>query len=166
MKKLVLLLFYVLFLGSVDTVLLAESSPENFQNETIQQDTTITDSSQDETILHKENQKAHTTAPAWTVIPHVVLLLMIATGPLFYDHFWHKNYPKIAVILAIIVVGYYLFVLHNFHGPVHALFEYFQFIALLASLYVASGGIKIDVDKKSTPLTNSLLLLAGAVISN
>lgn len=166
MKKLVLLLFYVLFLGSVDTVLLAESSPENFQNETIQQDTTITDSSQDETILHKENQEAHTTAPAWTVIPFVVLLLMIATGPLFYEHFWHKNYPKIAVILAIIVVGYYLFVLHNFHGPVHALFEYFQFIALLASLYVASGGIKIDVDKKSTPLTNSLLLLAGAVISN
>src|SRR5690606_11678405 len=92
--------------------------------------------------------------------------LMIATGPLFYEHFWHKNYPKIAVILAVMVVGYYLFVLHNLHGPVHALFEYIQFIALLASLYVASGGIKIDVDKKSTPLTNSLLLLAGAVFSN
>src|SRR5690606_39307281 len=94
------------------------------------------------------------------------LFFMIATGPLFSDHFWHKIYPKFSVILAIIVVGYYLFVLHNFHGPVHALFEYFQFIALLASLYVASGGIKIDVDKKSTPLSNSLLLLAGALISN
>ena len=52
------------------------------------------------------------------------------------------------------------------HGPVHALAEYVQFIALLASLYIASGGIMIDIDKKATPMANVLLLLAGAVVSN
>ena len=91
---------------------------------------------------------------------------MIATGPLFYEHFWHKNYPIVAVALAALVVSYYLFVIHNQHGPVHALAEYMQFIALLSSLFIASGGILIKVDKKATPLVNSTILVLGAVISN
>lgn len=111
-------------------------------------------------------EEEHHAPPGWTVIPFVALLLMIATGPLFYEHFWHKNYPKIAVILAFVVVSYYLFILENTHGPVHALAEYVQFIALLASLFIASGGIMIDIDKRATPFANVLLLLAGAVVSN
>ena len=102
----------------------------------------------------------------WSIIPFVLLLLMIATGPLFYEHFWHKNYPLIAVILAAIVVSYYLFGLHNQHGPVHALAEYVQFIALLSGLYIASGGIMIQVDKEAKPMTNVVILLIGAVIAN
>lgn len=117
-------------------------------------------------VVYPEEEDAHHAPPAWTVIPFVLLLLMIATGPLFYEHFWHKNYPKVALALAAMVVLYYLFVLHNTHGPVHALAEYVQFIALLASLYIASGGIMIDVDKKATPVANVILLLVGAVISN
>lgn len=104
--------------------------------------------------------------PGWTVIPFVLLLGMIATGPLFYEHFWHKNYPLIAVVLACIVVLYYLFVLNDTHAPVHALAEYVQFIALLSSLYIASGGIMINVDKQATPMANITLLLIGAVVSN
>lgn len=113
-----------------------------------------------------EEADAHHSPPGWTVLPFVLLLLMIATGPLFYEHFWHKNYPIISVVLAALVVLYYLFVLHNHHGPVHALAEYVQFIALLASLYIASGGIMIDIDKKATPLANVFILITGAVISN
>ncbi len=108
----------------------------------------------------------HGHAPVWLVFPFVILLLMIATGPLFYELFWHHNYPKIAVLLAAIVVVYYIFALHNIHQPIHALAEYVQFIALLASLYIASGGILIHVDKKSTPFANVSLLLIGALISN
>jgi Na+/H+ antiporter NhaD/arsenite permease-like protein len=108
----------------------------------------------------------HHAPPAWSVVPFVLLLLMIATGPLFYEHFWHHNYPKIAVALAVLVVAYYLFVLHNTHGPVHAAFEYVQFISLLTGLFIASGGIMINVDKKGTPGVNSVLLLVGAVIAN
>ncbi len=71
-----------------------------------------------------------------------------------------------AVGLAAFVVLYYVFVLHNYHSPVHSFFEYFQFISLLTSLFVASGGIMIQVDKKSTPWANALLLVIGAIIAN
>ncbi|SNS92160.1 transporter, UIT6 family [Ekhidna lutea] len=102
----------------------------------------------------------------WSVAPFVILLLMIATGPLFYPHFWHKSYPVISVILAIIVCTYYLFYLHNVHAPIHSGAEYVQFIALLAGLFVASGGILINVDKDAHPLTNVIILAIGAVIAN
>jgi Na+/H+ antiporter NhaD/arsenite permease-like protein len=140
-------------------------SPANGSSQDIQlaQDSTEVSEA---TPLEEAIEEEHHAPPGWTVIPFVLLLLMIATGPLFYEHFWHKNYPKIAVALAFLVVSYYLFVLHNTHGPVHALAEYVQFIALLASLYIASGGIMIDIDKKATPLANVLLLLVGAVVAN
>ncbi|KYG78569.1 citrate transporter [Roseivirga ehrenbergii] len=112
------------------------------------------------------SEEEHVSPAGWSVIPFALLLIMIATGPLFYEHFWHKNYPIIAVSLAAIVVLYYLFGVGDVNHPVHALAEYVQFIALLSSLYIASGGIMIDVDKKATPITNVGLLLIGAVISN
>jgi len=115
---------------------------------------------------HAETTDEHHTPASWSVFPFALLLIMIATGPLFYEHFWHKNYPYVAMSLAAIVVSYYLFVLHNHHGPIHALFEYVQFIALLTGLFVASGGIMIIVDKESKPLTNVLILAIGAVIAN
>lgn len=120
----------------------------------------------DETVSGDHAEEAHHGPAGWSVIPFAVLLLMIATGPLFYEHFWHKNYPKVAVALAVLVVSYYLFGLGNHHSPVHALFEYVQFIALLTGLFVASGGIMIIVDKKAAPLTNVALLAFGAIIAN
>ena len=113
-----------------------------------------------------EHTSPHATPAFWSMIPFVILLLMIATGPLFYEHFWHSNYPKITVVLALLVVIYYLFALHNTHSPIHALFEYVQFIALLSSLYIASGGIMIYVFKEGKPFTNITILLIGAVIAN
>ncbi len=100
------------------------------------------------------------------VIPFILLLLMIATGPLFYKHFWENHYPKISILLGLVVVVYYIFFLNNYESLLHTLTEYISFIALLSSLFVASGGILIKVDKKSTPLMNVLFLLFGAFISN
>lgn len=100
------------------------------------------------------------------VLPFIILLGMIATGPLFYHHFWEKHYPKVAFILGGITVVYYLSVLQDTHTVVHTLDEYISFIALLGSLFVASGGILIKIDRKSTPMLNSVLLLFGAVIAN
>lgn len=100
------------------------------------------------------------------VAPFAILLLMIATGPLFYHHFWERNYPKIALALGSITVFYYLVFLNDTHSLLHTLAEYISFIALLSSLFVASGGILIKVDRKSTPMLNVLILLFGAVISN
>jgi len=117
------------------------------------------DSDHDE---HHESIEPH----QLSVIPFVLLLLLIATGPLFFEHFWHKNYPIIAIVFGIVVVVYYLVFLHNFHTPIHALIEYIQFIALLSSLYIASGGILIKVDKEGKPMVNVVILIIGAIIAN
>ncbi|MCH8332238.1 MAG: sodium:proton antiporter, partial [Bacteroidetes bacterium] len=109
----------------------------------------------------------HGEEPAgWSVIPFIIIILMIATGPLFYEHFWSRNYPLISIVLGVLVMAYYLFVLHDHHHPVHSMAEYISFIALLTSLFVASGGILIKVDKEGTPLVNMMLLLFGACIAN
>ncbi|MEM8938632.1 MAG: sodium:proton antiporter [Bacteroidota bacterium] len=110
-------------------------------------------------------QESHSPAPL-SVIPFVMLLMMIATGPLFYPHFWHKSYPVISIVLAFTVCTYYLFWLNNEHSPIHSAAEYIQFIALLTGLFVASGGILIIVDKEARPLTNVAILAIGALIAN
>jgi len=115
-------------------------------------------------IVQAEN--AHSLPDPIMVLPFVVLLIMIATGPIFYHHFWEKNYPKIAVLLGTITVVYYLLYLHDTHSLLHTAAEYFSFIALLASLFFASGGIMIKVDRKATPMFNVAILLFGAVIAN
>src|SRR5690606_20888798 len=148
-KKIIVL--YTMILGfaffAIPPALMAQ---ENDQSEQVTIESGVEQDPDEvpQSILEPEHIDEHGHAPVWLVIPFVALLLMIATGPLFYEGFWHHNYPKIAIALAVVVVGYYLFVLHNVHQPVHALAEYVQFIALLASLFVASGGILIDIDKK------------------
>lgn len=161
------ILFGILFFGMIEASdCYAVSSDQN--SELLAQAEDHSEQGHHSVSFHtaEANEGDHHVAPLWLVIPFVTLLLMIATGPLFYEHFWHHNYPKIAVGFAVLVVLYYLFVLDNVHAPVHALAEYVQFIALLASLYVASGGILIEIDKKATPLANVSLLLIGAVASN
>ncbi len=102
----------------------------------------------------------------YIVLPFVILLAMIATGPVFYHHFWEHHYPKISLILGGITVAYYSFILKDFYSLTHTLAEYLSFIALLGSLYMASGSILINIQKKATPAFNVLLLLFGAVIAN
>lgn len=108
----------------------------------------------------------HQLPEAFMVIPFIVLLLMIATGPLFYRHFWEHHYPKVAIALGLVTVFYYLIFLKDSHSLMHTMTEYLSFIALLSSLFVASGGILIRVDKKSTPLLNVLFLAIGGIIAN
>ena len=134
--------------------------------------TAVVESNYDDTsknlssVESKDTTEVHHSPAGWAVIPFVLLLAMIATGPLFFERFWHHNYPKVAIVLAGVVVLYYLFALHNVHGPVHSFFEYVQFISLLTGLFIASGSIMISVDKKATPITNAAMLLTGAIIAN
>jgi Na+/H+ antiporter NhaD/arsenite permease-like protein len=117
-------------------------------------------------VTVSDQTEEHPLPAAYMVIPFILLLGMIATGPLFYHRFWEKHYPKIAIILGLITTGYYLYVLHDTHTVLHTLDEYISFIALLGSLFVASGGILIKIDRKSTPMLNAVILLFGAVIAN
>lgn len=100
------------------------------------------------------------------ILPFAVLLLSIAVLPITFPDVWEKRYPAISIALAAIIVIYYLIFEGSTAKILHSLDEYFSFIALLFSLYVVSGGIFIKLRGKSTPLRNSLLLLAGAFISN
>lgn len=161
------LLFGILFFGLIEPTDSFAFSAANSVEYLAQADADHSQMDGAAVEVHAEEGEHNShSAPTWLVIPFITLLLMIATGPLFYEHFWHHNYPKIAVGFALLVVLYYLFVLGNVHSPVHALAEYVQFIALLASLYVASGGILIEIDKKATPMANVSLLLIGAIVSN
>jgi len=155
MKK-IIFLFALLFLLLTHTEFgLANSSLASVSDTTSQ------------TLSTAASSHAEKTLPsAFMVIPFVVLLLMIATGPLFYKHFWEHHYPKVAIFLGMITVTYYLVVLKDSHSLIHTLEEYLSFIALLTSLFVASGGILIKIDRKSTPFANVILLLFGALISN
>ncbi|MGK9477602.1 sodium:proton antiporter [Melioribacter sp. OK-6-Me] len=117
-------------------------------------------------IFASDAEVSHALPNPWMVIPFIVLLIMIATGPLFYHHFWEKNYPKIAIGLGSITTFYYLVLLNDTHSLLHTAAEYISFIALLSSLFVASGGIHIKIDRKSTPILNIILLLFGSVIAN
>lgn len=100
------------------------------------------------------------------VFPFLLLLLLIATGPIFYKHFWERNYHKISILLGLVTVSYYLGFLNDFKSVEHSVIEYISFIALLTSLFIASGSILIKVNFKAAPVSNVLFLLFGAVISN
>ncbi len=117
---------------------------------------------------HGEDSEHHhgVLPPLWLVLPFVALLLMIATGPLFYMHHWHHHYPKYALGFAAFVTLFYLVVLKDGTSMLHALQEYLSFIALVASLFVAASGIFLKVNARGTPLVNVGLLSIGAVIAN
>jgi Na+/H+ antiporter NhaD/arsenite permease-like protein len=104
--------------------------------------------------------------PVWLVAPFVALLAMIATGPLFYPHHWHRHYPKYAVGLGLLVAAYYLLGPLDDAAVLHAVEEYAAFIALLLALYVASGTVLVKTDFAGTPRANTAMLFAGAVLSN
>lgn len=104
--------------------------------------------------------------PMFMIVPFLLLIGMIASGPIFFGHFWEHNYKTVAVTLGLTVLAYYLFVLGDFHMPVHTFFEYVTFAILLSSLYIAAGGIYININANATPAMNVALVAIGAVLAN
>lgn len=115
-------------------------------------------------------------------MPFVGLLLAIAILPLLpkVSHWWEKNSSKLLVslILAAMITGYYAIRGYGFaHTEAgigaaktmlhHALLDdYIPFIVLLFSLYAISGGIRFSGDVPAHPVTNSIILLAGALLAS
>ena len=117
------------------------------------------------------------TLPFWSVIPFAGLLLSIALLPMVAGHWWHHNKNQLLVALGwaspVLIYLVYLGATdagglgHDaVHALKHAIAEYVSFIALLGSLYVISGGILLRGDLEGKPFTNTLFLLAGAVLAN
>jgi Na+/H+ antiporter NhaD/arsenite permease-like protein len=105
---------------------------------------------------------------AWAIAPFAILLAMIALGPLLFERWWLKHYPKVAFGLAAVVLVYYIFVLPGEARKTvsHTAIEYVSFIALIGSLFVVSGGIHINVKGEATPRANVVFLFIGAVVAN
>lgn len=158
-KGIFLIVLALIFISGNEVYAL-DSTLQNTESIEAKSDTATTG-----TVIQDESHTSVMPHPL-SIIPFVLLLLMIATGPIFYHRFWEHNYPKIAIIFGLIIVVYYAFFLREYSQLFHTVEEYISFIALLSSLYVASGGILIKVDKKATPLVNTVFLFIGAVISN
>lgn len=100
------------------------------------------------------------------MLPFAILLAAIALMPLLHKHWWEHHYPKVALALALVPVGYYLFVLNQAGRLLHVGHEYLSFLALVGSLFVVSGGIHLSVKGEATPLANTVFLLIGGVLAN
>jgi Na+/H+ antiporter NhaD/arsenite permease-like protein len=102
--------------------------------------------------------------PVWSVVPFASLLLCIAIIPLFAGHWWEKNFGKVALVLALPVVIFFTF--KDLPELLKTGHDYISFIILLGSLFTVSGGIVIRGSVGGRPVTNTILLLIGAVFAN
>ncbi|MGE5193098.1 MAG: sodium:proton antiporter [Deltaproteobacteria bacterium] len=108
--------------------------------------------------------------PNAALLPFAAMLLSIAIFPLVAAHWWEHNRNKaiVAAVLAGPLAIYMAFAFGDagIHELLHKLKEYISFIALLAALFVISGGIYVQGSLSGTPLVNTGLLAFGAVISS
>lgn len=107
--------------------------------------------------------------PLWAVLPFAVYLLTLAVTPLVHAHFWESNRNKLCTALLISApVLVFLLRVHP-HGTqwlLHSIKEYAVFMALLASLYVISGGIYLRGSLAGTPIMNTGFMALGAVLAS
>ena len=102
----------------------------------------------------------------WVTIPFVGFLLSLALLPLVAQKFWHhlKNQAILSIVFAFPVT--LLCLKYSPSALAGSLKNYFSFVVLLGSLFVVSGGICLTGDMRSTPLANTGLLAAGAILAN
>ncbi len=106
--------------------------------------------------------------PLWAIIPFIIMLLMIAIGPLFFHHWWEENKNKLIISLVLgIPTAIWLVYEHLTHALIHQLlFDYIPFIILLGSLFVITGGIHLKGDIQAKPGINTTFLAIGAVLAS
>lgn len=107
--------------------------------------------------------------PWWGVLPFAGLLACIALFPLLprVRDLWHHSWFQLAVAAAFgLPVAVWLLSAGEAESLVHALVEYGQFICLLASLFIVSGGIFLAGDIRATPRNNTAFLAFGALLAS
>ncbi len=106
--------------------------------------------------------------PLWASIPFVIMLLMIAIGPLAFEHWWESNKNRFIVSMALAIpVAIYL-ICNGLTAKLEhqILADYIPFIILLTSLFVITGGIHICGDIKAKPLNNTIFLMIGYILAS
>lgn len=103
-------------------------------------------------------------------IPFALILLSIATGPLFFSHTWHHHFGKITAawtLLFLIPFTIVFGISESIHVVAHALVaEYIPFILLLWALYTISGGILVWGNLHGSPKLNTAILAIGTVLAS
>ncbi len=100
------------------------------------------------------------------MLPFAVLLLSIALLPIVLKRHWERYYHLIALFLAAITTGYYLFGIRQPERILHEGGDYIHLMALVGSLFVVAGGIHVQIRGKATPFFNCILLLLGTIAGN
>ena len=108
------------------------------------------------------------TIQAWTVIPFVIMLLLIALAPLIAGKFWDNNRNKFICTLVVAVPTAVYLICAGLGGELEEqlLGDYIPFIILLLSLFVVTGGICISGNIKATPAVNCKVLASGFVLAS
>ncbi|MDR1355646.1 MAG: sodium:proton antiporter [Propionibacteriaceae bacterium] len=107
--------------------------------------------------------------PWWGLLPFVAMLGTIAIAPLVSvtRRAWEDNLVKLGVAALLgIPVALWMWFGFDRQLVLHSLEEYAQFITLLFSLYVVSGGLFVAGDIRATPRNNTIMLLIGGVLAS
>src|SRR6266699_5208771 len=100
------------------------------------------------------------------MLPFAALLVSIALLPIVLKHHWERYYHLVALFLAAITTGYYLFGIRQPERIMHEGGDYIHFMALVGSLFVVAGGIHVQIRGKSTPFFNCVFLFLGTIAGN
>jgi len=103
-----------------------------------------------------------------------VLLASIAIMPLIAGRIWHRHFPDFFLrpwraggrLLPRCVPHIRAGLSYGQEKVLHAMMEFYSFIALVGGLYVVSGTVHIELKGRPTPLLNTALLAAGAILAN
>ena len=108
-------------------------------------------------------------SPLWG-IPFAGILLSIALLPLLAPRFWHHHFGKVAAAWSLAFLLPFAVTFGSTAATasfVHALAaEYIPFIILLTALFAVSGGIYVRGNLHGSPVTNTAILLIGAVLAS
>ena len=99
----------------------------------------------------------------YLLIPFVVMLLSIAIMPLAFPRFWDRNFNKLLFVLVISVPTAMMLSRAGLGENLkhQMLYDYIPFIALLAALYVVTGGIHIHYSTTPRPTVNAAIMFIG-----
>jgi Na+/H+ antiporter NhaD/arsenite permease-like protein len=100
------------------------------------------------------------------ILPFVTLLFGIAIIPLAAPRFWASNVRKLAVSAGLAAPVLWLYGQHQPSAIMHTAEDYVSFMILLGSLFVTSGGVRMDGDLEATPAVNTMFLGVGALAAS
>lgn len=103
------------------------------------------------------------------IIPFVGIILSMSFLPILTPKFWHKVAAWVPLFWSSLFLG----AVGYFFSPSDVVFSlldplldhYLPFIALIAALYITSGGIYINLKEVHSPLVNTGFLFLGSLLS-